>query len=213
MPCVKGRIKLYFKPLSEGVFLMKRKILCLSVLAIMLAILAAGTLAYFTAEGRTRNVITTGSIKISVVEQQLVDDKLVDYPNETIKNVMPGAEISKIVTIKNTGSSEAWIRVKVDKSITRVDNGKADTSLVLLDFDTDNWVEKDGYYYYIKPVPAGEITTALFNTVTFDPQMGNEYQNCEVSINVIAQAVQTANNTPADGDVLKVAGWPQEKGE
>lgn len=178
----------------------------------MLAILAAGSLAYFTAEGRARNVITTGSIKISVVEQQLVDDKLIDYPNEKITNVMPGAEISKIVTIKNTGSSEAWIRVKVDKSIARADKGESDVSLVRLDFDTENWVGKDGYYYYKKPVPAGESTTALFGTVTFDPQMGNEYQNCEVSIDVIAQAVQTANNTPADGDVTKAAGWP-EKGE
>lgn len=192
---------------------MKRKILCLSVLAIMLAILAAGTLAYFTAEGRTRNVITTGSIKISVIEQQLVDDELVAYPSEKITNVMPGAEISKIVTIKNTGSSEAWIRVKVEKSITRADEGEANVSLVQLNFDEDNWVEKDGYYYYKNPVLTGDSTTALFDTVTFDPQMGNEYQNCEASINVIAQAVQTANNTPADGDVLKVAGWPQEKGE
>ena len=42
---------------------MKRKILCLSVIAIMLAILAAGTIAYFTAEGRAHNVITTRKYK------------------------------------------------------------------------------------------------------------------------------------------------------
>ena len=198
---------------------MKRKILCLSIIAIMLAILAAGTIAYFTAEGRAHNVITTGSIKISVVEQQLVDDKLVDYPNETIKDVIPGAEISKIVTIKNNGSSEAWIRVNVEKSITLDKENPAakdvtpDVGLILIE-TSDDWTrpDADGYYYYKKPVSANDSTTALFDTVTFAPQMGNAYQNCEVSIKVYAQAVQTAHNTPADGDVLKVAGWP-EKGE
>ena len=40
---------------------MKRKLLLLSVLAICVATLAAGTLAYFSADGTARNVITTGN--------------------------------------------------------------------------------------------------------------------------------------------------------
>ena len=194
---------------------MKRKILCLSIIAIMLAILAAGTIAYFTAEGRARNVITTGSINITVVEQQKrEDDTTVVYPKEPITNVMPGAEISKIVTIRNDGKSTAWIRVKVGTEIELVGEGKADTSLVVLNFDDENWTEKDGYYYYNKPVDPTGSTAALFDTVKFDPRMGNEYQNCTVNINIYAQAVQTANNNP-EGGVTEVKGWPAEttKGE
>ena len=37
---------------------MKRKLLIVSVVAICIAILAAGSLAYFTAEGKAHNVIT-----------------------------------------------------------------------------------------------------------------------------------------------------------
>lgn len=195
---------------------MKRKILCLSVIAIMLAILAAGTIAYFTAEGRARNVITTGSINITVVEQQKKGENntTVDYPKDPITNVMPGAEISKIVTIRNDGKSPAWIRVKVGTEIKLAGGGKANTSFVMLNFDNTNWTVKDGYYYYNKPVDPNESTTALFDTVKFDPQMGNEYQNCTVNININAQAVQTANNNP-EGGVTDVKGWPAEttKGE
>ena len=193
---------------------MKRKILCLSVIAIMLAILAAGTIAYFTAEGRAHNVITTGSINITVVEQQKGEnDTTVEYPKEPITNVMPGAEISKIVTIRNDGKSTAWIRVKVDKVIElagEVDpDFKVNTDLVKLDFYDENWIEKDGYYYYKTPVAPGESTESLFNTVTFAPTMGNEYQNCTVNITVNAEAVQTANNAiPEGGNVTNVKGWP-----
>ena len=194
---------------------MKRKILCLSVFAIMLAILAAGTIAYFTAEGRAHNVITTGSINITVVEQQKGENgTTVEYPKNPITNVMPGAEISKIVTIRNDGKSTAWIRVKVGTEIKLVGEGVADTSLIVLNFDDKNWTEKDGYYYYNKPVDPTESTTALFDTVKFDTRMGNEYQNCTVNINIYAQAVQTANNNP-EGGVTEVKGWPAEttKGE
>ena len=47
---------------------MKRKLLILSVLAICLAILAAGTFAYFTSEDTAHNVITSGGVKIAVQE-------------------------------------------------------------------------------------------------------------------------------------------------
>lgn len=47
---------------------MKRKLLILSVLAICIATLAAGTLAYFTSEGKAHNVITTGGVEITVQE-------------------------------------------------------------------------------------------------------------------------------------------------
>ena len=45
---------------------MKRKFLILSVLAILVAILAANTLAYFTADTKAHNVITSGGVDIDV---------------------------------------------------------------------------------------------------------------------------------------------------
>lgn len=196
---------------------MKRKILFLSLLAICIAIAAAGTLAYFTAEGRAQNVITTGSINITVVEQQRGDDDaLVAYPSDPITNVMPGMEISKVVTIQNDGDNEAWIRVSVEKLIKLNEYNPAAAGITadadMVEFTPGGkWVYEDGYYYYTEPVGAGESTDPLFESVKFAESMGNEYQGCTVNIEIYAQAVQTANNPAADGDVTKVAGWP--KGE
>lgn len=47
---------------------MKRKILLFSILTICVATLAAGSLAYFTAEDTAHNVITSGGIDIDLLE-------------------------------------------------------------------------------------------------------------------------------------------------
>ena len=108
---------------------MKRKILILSVLAICIATLAAGTLAYFTSEGKAHNVITTGGVEIAVQEWA---DMEKTKPFENLTGVMPNATVTKIAEVKNTGASDAWIRVKVEKNIQLQGEGTPDTGLVEL---------------------------------------------------------------------------------
>lgn len=181
---------------------MKRKILILSVLAICIATLAVGTLAYFTAEGRAHNVITTGGVKIAVQEWA---DEGKTKPFENLTGVMPNATIIKIAEVKNTGASDAWIRVKVEKNIQLQGEGTPNTGLVELTLNTTDWTEKDGHYYYKEALKPGEVTAPIFTAVTFKPDMGNEYQNATATVDVSAQAVQTANN----GDtVMDAMGWP-----
>ena len=83
-------------------------------------------------------------------------------------------------------------------------------SAIHLNLNSHEWIlGEDGFYYYKEPLKNNEITSHLFTTVRFDGNMGNEYQNSTLTINVFAQAVQTANNAiPADGDVTDVEGWP-----
>ena len=181
---------------------MKRKLLILSVLAICVAILAAGSLAYFTSEGKAHNVITTGGVEIAVQEWA---DEGRTTPFEDLTGVMPDTTVTKIAEIKNTGASAAWVRVKVEKAIKLTGGGIPDVSMVQLDVNTTDWTEKDGYYYYSKPLKPGEVTAPIFTAVTFKPDMGNEYQNATATVDVVAQAVQTANN----GDtVMDAKGWP-----
>lgn len=74
-----------------------------------------------------------------------------------------------------------------------------------LTLNTTDWTKKDGYYYYSKPLKPGEVTAPIFTAVTFKADMGNEYQNATATVDVSAQAVQTANN----GDtVMATKGWP-----
>lgn len=181
---------------------MKRKILILSVLAICIATLAAGTLAYYNAETTAHNVITTGGVEIAV--QEWADEARTE-PFEDLTGVMPNTTVTKIAEIKNTGASAAWIRVKVEKSIKLQGDGTPDTGLVELALNTADWTEKDGYYYYTKALKPGEVTAPVFTAVTFNATMGNEYQNATATVDVAAQAVQTANN---GATVMDAQGWP-----
>lgn len=182
---------------------MKRKLLILSVLAICIATLTTGTLAFFTSEGRAHNVITTGGVKIAVQEWA---DEGKQTPFTDLNGVMPGVPVTKIAEIKNTGASDAWIRVKVEKNIQLQGEDTPDADLVELNLNDTDWkLGQDGYYYYNQALKPGEVTKPIFTTVTFDAAMGNEYQNATASVDVFAQAVQKANN----GATVKDAkGWP-----
>lgn len=182
---------------------MKRKLLILSVLAICIATLAAGTLAYFTSEGKAHNVITTGGVEITVQEWADVEKT---KPFEDLTGIMPGMTVTKIAEIKNTGASDAWIRVLITKNIKLQGEGTPDTALVELNLNLTDWtLGEDGYLYYNKALKPGEVTEPIFAAVTFNVTMGNEYQNATATVDVAAQAVQTANN----GDtVMDAKGWP-----
>lgn len=183
---------------------MKKKLLILSVLVICIATLAGGTIAYFTSEGRAHNVITTGGVGIELHEWANSDKT---KPFKDVGGVMPGAAVTKIVEVKNTGSASAWVRVSVDKNV-KLASGEVSPNdrFVELNINEDDWTFRDGYYYYNTALAAGDTTEPLFTTVTFDVAMNNDYQNSTATVDVYAQAVQTANNGET---ALAAAGWPE----
>jgi len=189
---------------------MKKKLLSLSIVLFCLAILSGNTLAYFTAEETARNVIVSGSVRIALVEQQLVGDRLEDYPSEPIK-VMPGRSVSKIVSVKGL-NQDAWVRIRLAVTVFDAEgqlmNVPADElqQLVQLGCDTENWTHQDGWWYCNTSVQSGTSTAPLFDKVTFSTDMDNRYQKCRIHIDVTAQAVQKANN---GASALEAAGWPE----
>ena len=72
---------------------MKRKIAMLAVLVICVASVAAGSLAYFNAEGTAHNVITTGGVDITL--QEWADDER-QTPFENLTGIMPDTRVTKI---------------------------------------------------------------------------------------------------------------------
>ena len=191
----------------------KRKILLISIFTIILAIAAMGSSAFFNAEDTAHNVITSGSVNIAVVETMLDGTELKAFPAEGITGVMPGSTVSKIVSIRNTGRSDAWIRVRVSIEMKDGEGQPLDTGVVGFTVEGPWFDGGDGYYYYGEAVPAEKETQVLFREVRFDPDMGNEYQNCTAYIKIEAEAVQTANNPIPDGGTVRdVAGWPGAEG-
>lgn len=184
---------------------MKKKILTVSLIVMIVAIVATTSLAYFTDSTLVHNIITTDRVDIDLVEKHLNEaGELVDFPKEGVDGIVAGSTVSKIVSVKNNGA-EAWIRVGVETLVTDKDGNELAIDVVSFEVDETKWTYKDGYYYYYQTVPTGGSTDVLFSEVTFDTAMGNEYQSGTTVLNVFAQATQAANNGTT---VMEAAGWP-----
>ena len=198
----------------------KRLVTFVTAVAACVALVAGGTLAYFSAEETAHNVITTGGVDIELVEW-MDEGKTAQWSEDNPVPIMPGTVVTKIVEVKNVGSADAWVRVKVDKSF-KVGEESRDASVVVPDLpaqapSSEPWAyrEADGYWYYTKPLAPGAVTEQpLFKSVKLLEGTGNDYQNGTATVTVSAQAVQYDNNNDSDGDgvesVFEAAGWPAE---
>lgn len=110
---------------------MKKIVIMACCIAIMIAVAISGTIAYFTDTDEDLNVFTVGKVVIELIEQQrdaggakleqFVNDKKLmpmfdPEPDELdSKFGLPTADAfqDKIVQVKNTGESEAYVRVYV----------------------------------------------------------------------------------------------------
>lgn len=184
--------------------LLKKKILACVVLLICFCLAVNGTLAYYTGWRTSNNVITTGSIKIELVEMA-ENDKRELVPFENVSGIVAGDKVSKIVYVINTGANDAWVRIKMDTAVKLEGEGEAKKDVMTLDLNTTDWTEKDGYYYYNSALKPTESTKPLFTKVSFSTEMGNEFQGSSFSIDLQAQATQVDNNGTT---VLEAAGWP-----
>lgn len=179
----------------------KKRIIVIAAILCLAAILTTGTLAFFTAEETAFNVITTGTLSMDLVEET-TDGR--PFPEEGVSGVAPGQVVDKVVYIKNTGDIEFYARIKLDMTAAASDGSALGVGPMILDIDTANWTEKDGFYYYNSAVRPGDETKPLFKTVTFDTAMGNEYMDARFEIDVVAQTVQSRNN---GNNALEASGW------
>ena len=180
---------------------MKRKLIVAAAVVIILSILAYGTVAFWQAEGYAENIITTGSLSLDVHEET---DNGQPFPEDGIKDVMPGQEVTKKVSVQNTGSGDMWVRMSVEISVVDKEGKALPTDVVSIgNLDTVNWTLKDGYYYYNKALKPAEMTPELFTTVNFAEDRVNEFRGCTTYVMVKAFGVQTANN----GDTAMTAKW------
>ncbi|MCI7624664.1 MAG: SipW-dependent-type signal peptide-containing protein [Clostridiales bacterium] len=111
---------------------MKKKITAIFLCVALVAIAVVGaSLAYFTDTDNETNTFTVGNVKIDLIEQQRGENGLVPFEQnkklmpivgsaqgeqETVDGVkLPTAEnyVDKIMTIKNTGVSDAYVRIFV----------------------------------------------------------------------------------------------------
>lgn len=185
---------------------MRKIIVLLAIIVLIVACASYGTIAYFTVQKKTTNIITSGNIDMILHDETSEEEP---FPPDGLSGIMPGDSLDKIVYIENIGDHDFYTRIKLANSILPDKDGiKLNFNKIHLNIDTANWqLYTDGWYYYLSSVEEGKKTAPLFTKVTFDNGMGNEYTNANVKIEVFAQAVQCANN----GDTIwQAQGWPVE---
>ena len=191
---------------------MKKKITAVALLVIQLSLAALGSAAYFTAEGRATNVISTNAISMTIQESgefTAVSDGVYELPS----TLMPSQTANQEVSIKNDGPEPFYTRVKVAIDIRDSSGQTMDDQFdqyVGLNFQPQ-WVESGGWYYYDGDSPdvaVNSSTSPIFTRVMLKPEAPNELKNAKISIIVTAQAVQTKNNPIPTGGVVDIPGWP-----
>ena len=191
---------------------MRKKITAVALLVILISLLALGSAAYFTVDGRATNVVSTGGITMSLDEKGPWTGGNGVYTLD--RTLMPGQTAQKVVSIINDGSQEAfYTRVSVEISILD-GQGNAmpdDYIYVDLDFNAADWTYRDGWWYYNAAVEAEQSSEPVFTHVLLTPGTPNEMKNAQVALIVRAQAVQAKNNPiPAGGTVAgDISGWPE----
>lgn len=173
---------------------MKKKVLITLAVLTLTALLAAGTWAWFTAQADpVTNTFTAGTVAI----------KLHDEFAGGIDNWNPGDCTDKVISVENTGSKAARVRVKLTKAWYVANE-------VVESLSTDNakygelgegWtLDEDGWYYYEEELAGAKAgqnnakTSNLIEKVCLDgPTTGNEYQGKTLKIKVEAQAIQASN--------------------
>ncbi|NMD43670.1 MAG: hypothetical protein GYA86_10260 [Firmicutes bacterium] len=185
---------------------MKKKLLIgLSVVALV-ALLAVGTWAWFTATAEP----VTNTFKAGTVEIVLHDE----FAEGGITNWNPGDCTDKVVYVENTGSKKAYVRVKLtagwyDEVGEELLN--LSTNNVTYDIGEDWWLGEDGWYYYKGVLEAENTTSKLIETVCLGGAVtGNEYQGKTFKLEVKAEAVQASNDAYKDVWSLTKLPWDEE---
>jgi len=173
-----------------------RKYILLSLLAAAMLIFSMTGTAFAAYQAVAPSV---HEIDLANVRAQIVEEYKRPGP------VYPGNTIDKVVNVKNTGNSDAVIRVKVEKAWgeTRgadgnlIVNSAYATGNIQIIYDTSLWMYSaaDGYFYYKGVLKPGETTQVpLFRAFTIDKATGNEYEGLEADIVIHMECVQAAAN-------------------
>ena len=200
----------------------KKKLFVTAVSVCLIAILSAGTLAWFSYSDTVQNKFMVADssdtepddiFSVDVYEEN-IDGNVTDT-GITYENILPGDVRVKDAHVKNTGYYDQYIRVIVEISDSAAwkaalgenfDNYKIEDCFV--GFDTSKWnnisiTEKEGniqiVLYYNEKL-ASDQDIQLFQSVKIPTELTQEAAALfggDFTIDIKAQAVQTENVVPA----------------
>jgi spore coat-associated protein N len=151
------------------------------------AAISGGTFALFTANAsNTGNTFSAGTVKIADVT-----DGAAFSSTTFFSNLAPGDNETATLTIENTGSLNAWVKIDTTTESGALFGGSHPLDIT---FPAEEVL-----------IPAGGSYT--FNVgYSFPIDAGNEYQDADGEVTFNIKAVQSRNNGDVDNDGVKDAG-------
>ena len=168
------------------------------------------TLAYFTDMVSSSNgSIATGVASVDLIDVTYPYGSDTAVPPGTAIRIMPGHEISKTLSARNSGDLPLYVRVQVRSDSTLASNARGreneiDLSLVSYDINLTDWVEHDGYYYYRTALAHDTEAVPLFTKVIFSTEMGNLYKDSTILVHTRIEVVQANSNAE---NPIEAYGW------
>ena len=181
------------------------RFLAIGFAAILICLLSQPALAFYTTVGTATNVVSSGNITLRINE---MTDQGTPFPTGGVY-VSPGDVVGKVVTVENICEHPFYLRVKLVYGIDAQELSAEEC--FKLNINSDNWVFRDGWYYYTGILQPGEESPFVFSHVEIvGGQVNNSYIGKTLQLTVLAQAVQSENNPIQNGDTTTAAGWPAE---
>ena len=119
----------------------------------------------------------------------------------------PGQILPKDPQVKNTGSNDAFVRIKVEGLDALVAAGLSANDIALIGLDTTNWTESGGYYYYNTKLAGDETTTALFTGIQVPTDTANDPSHATFDVKVTADVVQADGIGTDTPTIAEIAAW------
>ena len=188
----------------------KKKSILIAVALMLCLSPAALTVAFLNRSVTADNVITFGSVKLKLHETGIDENGAeTDVDSNRVINVTADSEQKRTFKVENVGKHPLYVRVSF--SIVGADqDGRKFEATDFMDVETysEDWVYKDGYWYYLSILYPQEKTKALTTNVVFDiNEITKRYPSSSCELAVDAQGVQSENNHE---NVLQAVGWPKE---
>ena len=104
--------------------------------------------------------------------------------NENVEN---GKKSS--IQVENIGTATSYVRVKLVCNWVDKDGNVSATPVPAPTITNSDWFEKDGIYYYTKPVGPKDSTANLLKDPITQP---NAPEGCHLEVTVLAESIQAA---------------------
>ena len=172
----------------------KKSIIIASIMLLLLVTVGT-TLAYiFTETTPVENTFKPSKVSCAVVENG----------NDPVSGKIQNIDKKSNVQIKNTGDTDAYIRVAVVVNWASADGScvwaqkPADEDYTITYNLSNGWFNGgDGFYYYSKAVSPGESTSVLIDEATqlLAAPKGTDGTQYYLSIEIVASAIQSTPET------------------